>query len=107
MKTRAKLAPRLCAWESSETQGGIIELMNPIPRPATTRATMNMFEFCEAAIDAPPVAKQRSKSNARFAAIFVCYPATEEAAEHGPKIVYCYKATVCGEEMSANIFLRE
>lgn len=32
-------------------------LMKPIPRPAMTRATMNMFEFWEADINAPPVAQ--------------------------------------------------
>jgi hypothetical protein len=42
-----------------------------------------------------------------FAAIFVCYPATGEAAERGPETLYCDKATVWGEEMSANILLRE
>lgn len=44
--------------------------------------------------------EQRSNPNTGFAAIFVGYPATEEATEHGAKIVYRDEATV-GEKESA------
>lgn len=53
-KTREKLAPRLWALESSDTQGGTMELMKPIPMPAMMRAQMNMLELVLADMRAAP-----------------------------------------------------
>jgi hypothetical protein len=45
INTSEKLAPLLCVAANSEIQGGTIVLLNPIPRPAIIRATMNMSLF--------------------------------------------------------------
>src|SRR5690242_724332 len=61
--TKEKVAPRSCASDSSETQDGMRTLMNPMPRPAMTRAQMNMSALTEPHCRADPTREHRAPTS--------------------------------------------
>lgn len=72
-------------------------LMNPMPRPAMTRAKMNIVAYWLANMRAPAGhAEGFADESSSFPSILVATPTADEAAEHGAEVVYRRETTLLG-----------